>query len=717
MARPHFLRKDSQSRGNGHACDRRCLERGVSGASSELMRVRPYAQKMKCSGKTNCPSFCCESGTDLLPSIWLSIGMGKRKVLSRSKIAEVGRSARTGQAGPQHAPLTRLVGAKEVRGWRLWLARASLALLVPALVLLAGEGLFRLVGAGYPTTFCLTKPGAQVVTENSKFLFQFYTPKTNLRPNPFAVALAKPAGAVRVVVLGESAAAGTPEPAYGFGRILERMLRDLFPQKRIEVISAAMRGVNSHVLLPTARDCLRLKPDLFIVYMGNNETVGLYAPGPRSGRLTAHLSLLRLVQWVSATRLGQLVQPWLQSLTHEGAPAGDQDDAFWAQHRLAADDSRRAAVYDNFQDNLADICQVARRAGAGVILMTVAANLKDCPPFGSLHSAQLSEADRQRWESAYHAGMRAEAADHPQEAITNYMSAAKLDDRYAELHFRLGRLYYGLGQFDQARAEFVLARDWDALQFRADSRLNAIIRNTAAQAQDPAIRLVDAERALMEAEPEHHIPGQRLFRDHVHPSFDGDYELARALLPRVVEALARELAGTAPQSKPILTREECAARLAFSRLNEAQIAAGMLDATAHPPFTAQLDHGQRQKAAEQATTARFGNLGRQDLEVATEMYRTAMRLYPDDWQLPYNFGRILLSARDYGGAAEQFRAAKRLLPHWMDVRLALSTALNRNGHSEEALQELNDARAMDPRSEAVMAGIAAVKGQTRAGSP
>jgi len=309
--------------------------------------------------------------------------------------------------------------------------------------------------------------------------------------------------------------------------------------------------------------------------------------------------------------------------------------------------------------------------------------------------------------------MRAEAADHSMEAITNYQAAARLDDHHAELHFRLGRLYYGLGRFEQARTEFVLARDWDALQFRADSRLNTIIRRTAAQ--DPAIRLVDAERALMEAEPDHHIPGQRFFRDHVHPSFDGDYELARALLPTVVDALAPKLAGTAAQSKPILSREECAARLAFSRLNEAQITSSMLEATAHPPFTAQLDHAQRQKAAEQAMAGRYGKLSSQDLQAAAEMYRAAMLLYPDDWQLPYNFARILLTARDYAGAVEQFRAAKRLLPDWMDIRLGLSSALNRAGRYDEALRELNEARTLDPRSEAVKSGIAAAQSQSRAG--
>ena len=65
--------------------------------------------------------------------------------------------------------------------------------------------------------------------------------------------------------MGESAAAGTPDPAFGFARILEVMLRRQFPDRRIEVINAAMRGINSHIILPIARECVRLQPDLFIV--------------------------------------------------------------------------------------------------------------------------------------------------------------------------------------------------------------------------------------------------------------------------------------------------------------------------------------------------------------------------------------------------------------------------------------------------------------------
>src|SRR6266498_469264 len=116
-------------------------------------------------------------------------------------------------------------GPRRIRGWRLWAFRAGLALGIPAVLLALVEGGLRLAGFGYPAAFCLQPSGTADYVENRKFVWQFYSPKTNLRPNPFVVAADKPADTLRVVVLGESAAAGTPDPAYSFGRILERMLR------------------------------------------------------------------------------------------------------------------------------------------------------------------------------------------------------------------------------------------------------------------------------------------------------------------------------------------------------------------------------------------------------------------------------------------------------------------------------------------------------------
>jgi tetratricopeptide (TPR) repeat protein len=639
--------------------------------------------------------------------------MGKKKrpsVQPKLRPSSLGQTSATGGkpgGSPQPENTLRLTG------WKLWLGRLGLVLVVPVLILATGEGALRLAGWGYPTTFYLCHRAERVYTDNDRYLCQFYskqTRNTNLKPIPFSVAMDKPPGAIRIVILGESAAAGAPEPAYSFGRVLERMLRQQYPQRRIDVINAAMRGVNSHILLPTAKDCLSFNPDLFVVYMGNNEAVGLHAPGPRSGRLTPHLQVLRCIQWVRSTRLGELLEPVLHNINREGASSDAQDNAFFQEHRVAADDPKRAAVYHNFRVNLADICQSAGRAGVPVVLATVAGNLKDSPPFGSLHRRNLSTQDQANWENSYAAGIQAETAEHFAPAIEHYKKAANIDDHFAELHFRKARCHFSVAQFEEARTEYGLACDWDALQFRTDTRENKTIRQQGASATPPQVLLVDAERAFRESElAEEHIPGQRLFYDHVHLTFDGAYLLARTMLSSVTQALAAKLG--APNSEAAgLSRDECAEQLAFTRINEAQLVSAVAKLTALPPFTGQFDHTRRQAAAEKNLMERFGNVSQQDFEKAASTFRKAISQTPDDWQLPYNLARaLLMPSRAYDSAIAQLQSAGRLLPFCLAIRLELARALLSAGKRDQALAELNQVLQSDPTSKEARAGIAAVE--------
>jgi tetratricopeptide (TPR) repeat protein len=597
-------------------------------------------------------------------------------------------------------------------GWALWIGRMALALGVPVLLLVTLEAGLRLAGWGYPTAFCLRR--GNVYIDNPRYLCQFYsrrTQRTNLRPTPFQVAVQKPADAVRIVVLGESAAAGAPEPAYSFSRILERMLWAECPGRHIEVINAAMRGVNSHIVLPTAKECLHLQPDLFVVYMGNNEAVGLHAPGPHSGRFTPHLRILRAVQWVRGTRLGQLMAPLLEQFNREGAGTDAQDNAFFQAHRLSADDPRRRAVYDNFAANLADVCRVAQQSRVKLVLATVAGNLMDCPPFGSLHRSDIPQAELSRWESAYGRGMQAEAAGDQRLALVHFAEARTIDDHYAELHFRIARCQYALGQFAEARTQYALACDWDALQFRTDSRENDTIRRQSSSATNRGAAFVDAERAFAASElADQNIPGARLFYDHVHFTFDGAYLLARTLFPAVTNALAGRLGPPANPSGPILSRDDCTERLAFTRINQAQIAAAVLRLTALPPFTSQLEHTERQAKGQQTLVSQFGNLTQADFETAAATFRAAISRAPKDWQLPYTYARTLLfPSHRVAEAIAQFETARQLLPNCLPIRLELSRALAAAGKQQEALEQVREALALDPKSEDAKAGLVAIQ--------
>ena len=115
----------------------------------------------------------------------------------------------------------------------------AIALLSPLLLLGVVEIALRLANFGYPARFFLEtqQDGQTVLIENPKFGWRFFPPAIARSPQPLRFTKQKPPGTVRVFVLGESAAMGDPEPSYGFGRQLERMLRVRHPNKKCEVIN------------------------------------------------------------------------------------------------------------------------------------------------------------------------------------------------------------------------------------------------------------------------------------------------------------------------------------------------------------------------------------------------------------------------------------------------------------------------------------------------
>jgi hypothetical protein len=74
---------------------------------------------------------------------------------------------------------------------------------------------------------------------------------------------------------------GDPEPAFGFPRVLQVLLRERL-RKPVEVVNVAVTAINSHVIHDIAQDCKRLQGDLWIIYMGNNEAMKWSAHSARA---------------------------------------------------------------------------------------------------------------------------------------------------------------------------------------------------------------------------------------------------------------------------------------------------------------------------------------------------------------------------------------------------------------------------------------------------
>ena len=186
--------------------------------------------------------------------------------------------------------------------------------------------------------------GRPYLGENVKFGWRFFPPILAREFEPFAFPARKSADTYRIFVLGSSAAQGIPNHAFCFGRFLQFMLQERFPGVHFEVITTAMAAINSHVVREIARDCARYDPDLFVVYMGNNEVVGPYGPGTVLTPALSNLHLIRLGIALRATRIGQLrLGPvwrhaaWARAARSSGGH-GDVRRPAGAGGRLPADD-------------------------------------------------------------------------------------------------------------------------------------------------------------------------------------------------------------------------------------------------------------------------------------------------------------------------------------------------------------------------------------------
>lgn len=572
--------------------------------------------------------------------------------------------------------------------------------LAPLLVLAGLEAGLRLGGYGYPAGFFLRRVinGRDAVTENRKFGWRFFDPAMARAPRPTVLPAVKSAETYRIFVLGESAAFGDPQPDFGLPRVLEALLSERYPGTHFEVVNAAMTAINSNVLLPIARDCARQHGDLWVIYMGNNEVVGPFGAGTVFGPQAPSLALIRGSLALKATRTGELLAAVSRRLAGRRTSEADWGGmAMFLNHQVRQDDPRMARVYAHFSRNLDDILEVGREHGVKMVVSTVVSNLKDCAPFASLHRPDLTAAQTAEWNRLYQAGVEAEQAGKTAEAAGFFQQAARSDERFADLQFRWGRCCLALGRDAEARQHFVLARDDDALRFRADSRINEIIRQAASGRERDGILFVDAQEALARQSP-HGLPGGEWLYEHVHLNFDGNYRLARCLADEIVKELPETVTRRTEARPTWPTPADCARRLAWTGWNRYEAAASVMLRVNDPPFTSQLDHAQQYQRLQEQMEELRPALTPAALRQSAAEYRRALAAAPADWVLHKNLGRLLQKQGDLSGAEECWRQVTQLLPQDGEAAVQLGLVLTQLGRADDAIGQFETALRLAPDS-------------------
>jgi len=519
-----------------------------------------------------------------------------------------------------------------------WPLLAAAAVLIPLVVLAVVEAGLRVADVGYNPDLLVpcTVQGTPASCYNLFFAATFFPPGMVQTPRLYSIPTTKSPGTYRIFVLGESAAMGDPDTAYGFSRYLEVMLRERFPSMKFEVVNTGSVAINSHVLLPIAEGLAGQRPDLFIIYSGNNEVVGPYGPGTVLTSARISIPVVRSSIYFHSTRIGQLV-------TKIGTQKKEwRGMELFLDKQLPVSSPLLAQAYANFERNLRDTIVVGQKAGARVIVATVATNLRDCAPFASQNRDGLKDENLRSWKELVQQGNDLEAAGDHAAAVKKYLSALKIDDQYAELEFRIARSLWNGGDYKSAKDYFQRARDFDTLRFRADSRINQINRTVAASI--PGTGLVDAEAILSGASFDG-IIGSDLVYEHVHLTPEGNYLLARAMF---VEA-ARQLpaGGKATGGAEPLSQADCERLLALTRYDRARMAAEMLNRLQEPPFTRQFNHAEQllRLAAKAQRPDEAPN------ETAAQ-YQFAIARAPQDKMLHLRFGSFLFPYNRMAAARE-----------------------------------------------------------------
>lgn len=577
-----------------------------------------------------------------------------------------------------------------------WIFRLAAICILP-LVLAGGiELVLRTIGYGYPTGFFLkSKRGTEsFLIENAKFAWRFIPPRMARTPQPLVLPEIKPAGVFRIFILGESAAMGDPEPAFGFPRVLRVLLENRFPGRTFEVVNTAMTAINSHAVLPIARECSRQAGDLWVIYMGNNEVVGPFGPGTVFGVQNPSLGSLQLMLTLKATKVGQWMSGLLSSSGSESSQRKWSGMEMFIEQQVAAGDSRLDTVYRHFSRNLETIIETGLAHQTKVILCTVAANLKDCAPFASQHGAAFKADQATAWDQYFRQGVDLENRGQWREALDAFQQASQLDPTYAELSYHRGKCQSALGQFDQARQDYQAALEQDTLRFRADSRINQAIRETARLKAGNELSFVDAALAFETNSP-NRICGGLYFWEHVHFNFAGNYLLAKLVGDQVANILKTSSMPGATNSW--MTMEQCAQELGWTDWHQYRLIEAVRSRLQRHPFISQFGAVDRDRRLSDFLTRLHPATEPDALKNHEKLFQQALAKRPGDWILQDQYAKMLEAFGQNDRAAVAWRKVLELVPHHLMAHFQLGRVLNRGTDRAEAIRYLQAALKLMPR--------------------
>jgi tetratricopeptide (TPR) repeat protein len=332
---------------------------------------------------------------------------------------------------------------------------------------------------------------------------------------------------IRVFCFGASTMAGFP---YEYNAIPSEFLRDrlvaALPGKNIEVINSAIAATNSFTVDEFADVLAKYKPDLFVVYMGQNEFYGVYGVG---STISAGKNrwIIKTYLWFGQFKTFLLLKNIINSVEGLFNSNNTKSNKILMEEmannsiKYNSDDFKTAV--NTFRDNYEEIINIAHNNNIPILISTLVTNENDIQPFVSFHSETLNDSLKSRSEKLYQLGLNEMKADSNGSAIKYLSQSLSIDSIPADVHYQLGKCYERLDKFSEAEKQLSLANDLDGLRFRAPSEFNSIIEKLGSQYDVPVAEV----KKEFKHNSKNGFIGSGLLVDHVHPNIKGYFLLAK----------------------------------------------------------------------------------------------------------------------------------------------------------------------------------------------
>ena len=331
----------------------------------------------------------------------------------------------------------------------------------------------------------------------------------------------KPINTFRIFCLGGSTTYGRPyDDVTSFPGWLRELLPVADPKLSWEVINAGGISYASYRIAALVEELIQYEPDLLVIYTGHNEFLEQRTYPELS---TMSPVLMKSVTTAARFRTYTVVQQLLSRTRFENASPYQMSqevdeilDHTVGPSSYHRNDHLRDQVIQHFELNLRRIIDIARAGGAKVVLIAPASNLKDCAPFKSQHRSHLSDLKKQQFEESLDRAQSLQLQRKPKQALIQTEQALKIDDRYAELHYRRAQLFLETQQMQQALTASQQAQEEDVCPLRAIAGIREACQRVADTTKTPLIDFHQQLQQQCAAEHQHRLPGHEYFLDHVH---------------------------------------------------------------------------------------------------------------------------------------------------------------------------------------------------------